>query len=159
MFPPLLSIDGLLGRRAFLYFFCAAFTRTYFTSIKGWPLHHAAVAVLLSFAMVLGLEKAYERITWGKSRTLDWAKEVVVITGGSSGLGRVIADTYLMRGVKVAVLDVNTFEVEDDKDMASLRFYQCDIGDVEAVQRVKKMIEQHVGSLIHCLFTIGKSAC
>ena len=87
-------------------------------------------------------------MTWGKSRTIEWAKEVVVITGGSSGLGRVIADTYRMRGVNVAVLDVNTFKAESEEGLENLRFFQCDIGDVAAVQKVKGMIEQEVGSLI-----------
>lgn len=49
-----------------------------------------------------------QRITYGPARKIDWDGEVVVITGGATGLGRTIAELLLIRqkGVKVAVIDV-----------------------------------------------------
>jgi len=147
MFPPIISIDWFFNKRNFLYFCCGAFGRSYLV-LTGWSTTYAVIAIMSFFAILGGVGKLYDRMTWGRSRTMEWAKEVVVITGGSSGLGRVIADTYLMRGVSVAVLDVNTFKAESEGGMENLRFYQCDIGNVAAVQKVKGMVEQEVRSLI-----------
>lgn len=48
---------------------------------------------------------------WNSSE-YDWKKEIVVITGGSDGIGKLVALLLQERGAKVAVLDVQplTFE-------------------------------------------------
>ena len=86
-----------------------------------------------------------QRIAYGLPRELVWDDEVVVITGGASGLGRILAQTYGMRGASVAVLDV---QVPDEKDevegLAGIKFYRCDVSDVDAVEEAKKRIEEDV---------------
>ena len=42
-----------------------------------------------------------------KDKSWDWGKEVVVVTGGSSGIGELIVKSLAGRGVKVVALDVN----------------------------------------------------
>ena len=37
------------------------------------------------------LRKVDHRLAWGRPRKMDWEREVVVITGGASGLGKVMA--------------------------------------------------------------------
>jgi len=144
MFPPVLSIDwfnpGRLSRFLLIGFINGA-AAWFQKRLSIWTVAAITTAVLSV------VEWGLERIAWGKSRTLDWENEVVVVTGGSSGLGRVIVDTYRMRGVRVAVLDVNAFEAESDEGMESLKFYQCDIGDMDAIQRVTQMVEKEVGNL------------
>lgn len=81
------------------------------------------------------------RIAYGLPRDLDWEEEVVVITGGASGLGLVLAETYGMRGASVAVLDVADVENAEDRGIVA---YKCDVGNREEVQRVAKMIEKDV---------------
>jgi hypothetical protein len=44
----------------------------------------------------------------------DWTKEVVVITGGSDGIGKVVVGLLAERGVKVAVLDVQGLTYEGE---------------------------------------------
>ena len=69
-------------------------------------------------------------------------REVVVITGGKSGLGGVLAEILAMRGVEVAVLDVAvTEEEEEEREEGSgtekgMRLYKCDVGDAQALERV-----------------------
>jgi hypothetical protein len=102
-------------------------------------------AALVSLLALLG--KLNNRLAWGPARTLDWEHEVVVITGGASGLGKVIAEMYGMRGVSVAVLDVR---VPDEKErerseaLEHVRFYRCDVGRLEEVQRARGAIERDV---------------
>jgi hypothetical protein len=84
------------------------------------------------------------RIAYGLPRDVDLDDEVIVITGGSSGLGRLIADFYAMRGANVAVLDVT--KKEDDDGMMGLQFYQCDVGDRTQVEDAAKRIRKDVRS-------------
>lgn len=89
------------------------------------------------------LRKLDKRLAWGPRRTLNWDEEVVVITGGAGGLGKVMAEMYGMRGVSVAVLDV--LEPEDKSDtLEHVRFYKCDVSKIEEVQQAKVAIEKDV---------------
>lgn len=79
---------------------------------------------------------------------MDWDEEVVVITGGANGLGRVIAETYGMRGARVAVLDVDGPDQmegeEGEEGLAGVKFYRCDIGNAEEVVDVAGRIQRDV---------------
>ena len=69
----------------------------------------------------------------------------MVITGGASGLGKVIAEMYGMRGVSVAVLDVRVPEEKERSEaLEHVRFYACDVSSLEDVQRAKGLIEEDV---------------
>ena len=81
-------------------------------------------------------------------REVDWDEEVVVITGGANGLGKILAEMYGMRGASVAVLDVKKPEKESE-GLAGVVFYECDVGDAEAVELVKGRVEEDVCSRIH----------
>jgi len=87
-----------------------------------------------------------QRLAWGPPRKLDWENEVVVITGGSGGLGRVLAEMFGRRGVSVAVLDVREPEDQESEGWQNCHFYHCDVGDPEAVSKVKEEIERDVRS-------------
>lgn len=67
----------------------------------------------------------------------------MVITGGSSGLGLLIAETYGMRGVSVAVLDVREPEGGEARNVS---FYKCDVGDKKQVEAAAKEIERDLGT-------------
>lgn len=63
-------------------------------------------ASFLFFIRFLGLLN--HRFTYGPARKIVWDEEVVIITGGATGLGRTLMEMLLIkhRGVKVAVIDV-----------------------------------------------------
>jgi NAD(P)-dependent dehydrogenase (short-subunit alcohol dehydrogenase family) len=84
-----------------------------------------------------------KRLAWGPPRKLNWDEEVVVITGGAGGLGKVLAETYGMRGVSVAVLDIREPE-EQSEVLENVRFYKCDVSSIEDVQKAKLAIEKDV---------------
>ena len=70
-----------------------------------------------------------------------------MITGGASGLGRILAQTIGMRGVDVVVLAlVKTGDWESDEAVAEGGFSECDVGDAGAVERVKERIGRDVCS-------------
>lgn len=100
-----------------------------------------AVCVTI-LALLCKLDK---RLAWGPPRKLNWDEEVVVITGGAGGLGKVLADTYGMRGVSVAVLDIREPE-EQNEAIENVRFYKCDVTSTADVQKAKASIEKDVRS-------------
>lgn len=84
-----------------------------------------------------------KRIAYGLPREVSWDEEVVVITGGASGLGRIIAETYSMRGASVAVLDIVQPQ-EGVEGQSGIKTYICDVGDAGAVENAAKQIEEDV---------------
>ncbi|KAK6524250.1 hypothetical protein TWF694_005906 [Orbilia ellipsospora] len=62
----------------------------------------------------------------------DWEKEVVLITGASSGLGEQIAIQLVEKGITIVALDVNPLP-ETLAKRATVHFYKCDISDFSAL--------------------------
>lgn len=98
-------------------------------------------ASLVTFVAVLSVFN--KRLAYGMPRGVDWNEEVVVITGGASGLGKILAEIYGMRGASVAVLDIQKPEKESE-GLAGIQFYTCDVGDATAVETAKEQIEKDV---------------
>ncbi|KAG0635138.1 hypothetical protein HOY80DRAFT_472383 [Tuber brumale] len=101
-------------------------------------------AAYAAFVTVLWIAKQVNRrLAYGNRREFDWVEEVVVITGGASGLGLLIAEVYGMKGVTVAVLDVREPEGGEARNV---EFYKCDVGDRKQVEAVAKDIERDLGT-------------
>jgi len=104
----------------------------------------AAWAALVSLAHVLAAMS--RRTAYGRPRDVDWDGEVVVVTGGCRGLGRLLAQVYGLRGVSVAVLD--SVEPPEGADAVELdegwRWYRCDVGDGDEVRRAMDRVEKDV---------------
>ncbi len=81
------------------------------------------------------------RLAFGLPREVDLSEEVIVITGGASGLGLLIAEVYGMRGATVAVLDVKEME---NGEARGVTYYKCDVTDKAQVARVAAEIERDV---------------
>ena len=98
-----------------------------------------AWAILISALWVLAA--ADRRLAHGSPREVDLDDEVIVVTGGASGLGLLIAEVYGMRGASVAVLDVREME---DGEARGVTYYKCDVGDKDQVAKVAAQIEKEV---------------
>lgn len=97
------------------------------------------------------------RLAYGPPRKIRWADEVVVITGGVGGLGGCLAEIFALRGVGVAVLDVEVAprwaQAEglakgpaDGEEKEGVRYYYCDVGDYEQVERMWARVVKDVGT-------------
>ncbi|KAL7273550.1 hypothetical protein RUND412_003575 [Rhizina undulata] len=106
------------------------------------PFYYSA-AYAAFVAVIFVLRWVNNRIAHGGKRQFDWTEEVVVITGGASGLGLLIAEVYGMRGVSVAVLDVREPEGGEARNV---EFYKCDVGDRKQVEEVAKRIKEELGT-------------
>lgn len=98
-----------------------------------------AWACLVTLGWMAGLVN--RRVAYGLPREVDLSEEVIVVTGGASGLGMLIAEVYGMRGASVAVLDVNDLE---DGEARGVTVYRCDVGDGKRVAEVAVEIERDV---------------
>ncbi|KAI1185646.1 short-chain dehydrogenase [Nemania serpens] len=83
------------------------------------------------------------KVAYGMHREVDLSEEVIVITGGASGLGLLIAEVYGMRGATVAVLDINPLESTEAR---GITYYQCDVADKAQIGRVAAEIERDLGT-------------
>jgi len=72
---------------------------------------------------------------------LDWGEQVVVITGGGSGVGELLANTLAVRNVTVVVLDVKPIVTEN----YNISYYECDVSDWEQVKKVAEVVIEEVG--------------
>ena len=141
----------VLGRSIFhpaivyIFYLCIAAVHRHRTSVAHYTLYWASFLLI-----VAGLRWLNHRIAQGKPRTLDWENEVVVVTGGGSGLGRVIAEMYAMRGVSTAILDIKEADPEAidliDDGNGSLQWFACDVGDKDGVDVVMEVIRQKMGA-------------
>jgi hypothetical protein len=71
----------------------------------------------------------------------EFMEDVVVVTGGSSGLGQIIAEMFALKGLSVAVMDVKRPSMEGNY---ALQYYECDVSDPRAVELVAAQITQDV---------------
>lgn len=118
---------------------------------------HTSMQLALTYAILLTilsiLSVINKRIAHGLPREVDLSEEVIVITGGASGLGLLLAEVYGMRGASVAVLDVREMEA---KEATGVEFYKCDVGDRGQVERVAREIEEDV-CLVHSSTNLDKT--
>ena len=106
---------------------------------------HPAIQIAIGYASLLTalffLGVLNRQIAYSKPRKVDLSEEVIIVTGGASGLGLLIAEVYGMRGATVAVLDVKDLESGEARGVS---MYKCDVGDKEQVARVAVEIERDV---------------
>lgn len=114
---------------------------------QAMPWSHPAIQITIGYASFLTLlffaGILNNQIAYSKPRKVDFSEEVIVITGGASGLGLLIAEVYGMRGATVAVLDVKELESGEARGVTA---YKCDVGDREQVAKVAVEIERDLGT-------------
>jgi NAD(P)-dependent dehydrogenase (short-subunit alcohol dehydrogenase family) len=100
-----------------------------------------AWAVLVTLLWLLN--KFSHKLAYGMHREVDLSEEVIVITGGASGLGLLIAEVYGMRGATVAVLDKADMESTEAR---GITYYKCDVTDKAQIARAAAAIERDLGT-------------
>lgn len=83
-----------------------------------------------------------DRIAYGAPRTVE--NEVVLVTGGASGLGLLIVQMYAMRGASVAVLDIREVDGDAREGLGGVLYIACDVADRAALEKAKERIKEEV---------------
>lgn len=73
--------------------------------------------------------------------SVDWGEQIVLITGGASGVGELLANTLAVRNVTVVVLDVKPIVTEN----YNITYYKCDVSKLEEVEAVAKKVIEEIG--------------
>lgn len=105
------------------------------------PMMLAAFAWAAFVSLLWVASAVNQRIAHGVPRQVDLGEEVIVITGGASGLGMLVAEVYGMRGATVAVLDINDMENGEARGVTA---YKCDVSDYKQVAATALKIEEEV---------------
>ncbi|KAL5364863.1 hypothetical protein BJX96DRAFT_168630 [Aspergillus floccosus] len=102
------------------------------------------VKVLASLAVLRRVNAAMNRraLNNGVSDRYDWNREVVVLTGGSNGIGRQVAALLGSRGIKVAILDI---QAPQDELPPTVRYHECDITSPAAIAEAAAKIRTTMG--------------
>ncbi|GKZ35420.1 hypothetical protein AbraIFM66950_006050 [Aspergillus brasiliensis] len=110
---------------------------------------YATLLTLIYILATINQQLAYG----GAPRNVDLSNEVVVVTGGASGLGLLIARIYALRGATVAVLDIRGISDEEVEEMGLGASYVCDVSDRGVLEGVVGRVRRELGTptiLIHC---------
>ncbi|KAG0351598.1 hypothetical protein BC939DRAFT_480443 [Gamsiella multidivaricata] len=97
----------------------------------------AAYGALLFFVKIAFWAHERSQRTGEKA---DWEDEVVLITGGASGIGLLLAESLAIRRITVVALDIQPVKTALDIDS-----YICDVSSPEDIARVAKEIREDVG--------------
>lgn len=121
------------------------------------PTTSPAWIICVSYAVALTVlfvaRVVNHRVANGIPRTVDSAREVVLVTGGASGLGLLIAQIYGMKGASVAVLDIKDLGEKEVTEMfgEGVGYWNCDVGERGALERIKEEIEVEV-----CFYSLAE---
>ena len=119
------------------------------------PLGNPTVYYASFLLLIRLLALLNHRLTYGPARNISWDNEVVVITGGATGLGRTIAELLLIkhRGVKVAIIDVKEADgtarswMRTGGEFESRLWWGCiDIRNSAAVKIMAGRIKEELGN-------------
>lgn len=79
---------------------------------------------------------------FSSDETWDWDREIALVTGGSSGIGRLIVDKLSEQGIQVIV-----FDVVDPKQPfpSTTRFYKVDITSPTQIRATAEQVRKDVG--------------
>ncbi|ORY77733.1 hypothetical protein BCR37DRAFT_370937 [Protomyces lactucae-debilis] len=111
---------------------------------RTWPISIASVFFGLSI-----LKQASDWLSWkarnnGVTDQYDWTREVVVITGASSGIGARVAEMLCAKGCKVAGLDI---QQPLKTPPANMKFYVADVTSRESLKKAHVQIQKDLGAV------------
>ncbi|TFK68195.1 retinal short-chain dehydrogenase/reductase [Pluteus cervinus] len=103
-------------------------------------IHYVAISAYWFLKWCSRLYRNQGSLLFGPGR-FDWGEQIVVVTGGASGIGELLANTLAVRNVTVIVLDVNPIVTEN----YNVTYYKCDVSKWEEVEAVSKQIIEEIG--------------
>jgi len=104
-----------------------------------------------ALALAILALKMFEKLSRQPKKLLDLA---VLITGGGSGLGKLMAQRFVSAGSRVILWDINEKALEQvQQDLIAsgghdrVWIHRCDVSDEKDVYRVAALVKEQVGTL------------
>lgn len=83
---------------------------------------------------------------WTKANEWEWDKEIVLITGGSGGIGASVAKELIVRNPRTTIVIIDYSPLSFDVPANSrVLYYQCDLSISRAVKEVCARVRKEVG--------------
>ena len=117
-------------------FFCKPLGVAVLSYIYGWPYKVWITYAILLLLWLLVTPSTYSTF---KVNGRQWKKDVIVITGGSNGLGLELAEQCASKGAKVVSLDICPRKIDN------VISYICDVSDEHQVEETFEKIRKDVG--------------
>ena len=77
--------------------------------------------------------------------------KTVLITGGASGIGKIMSRLMLERSAKVIIWDINPKGIEETisefTHLGVIKGYTVDVSDLEQIQKTAKKVKEDFGSI------------
>ncbi|CEQ41848.1 SPOSA6832_03603 [Sporobolomyces salmonicolor] len=110
---------------------------------------HRWLSLLLAFVALKTLHRTLTRLTRNHGWKADpptWSMEkgkgdVVLITGGSTGIGKEMVEMLATKTSNIAVLDL----AEPTYQAKNVKYYRCDVTDPRAIAEVAKKVRAEIG--------------
>ncbi|KAF4424697.1 Dehydrogenase RED2 [Colletotrichum fructicola] len=93
------------------------------------------LSILAAFSLIYTLNKALARWYLRTSSPWDWSKEIVLVTGGSSGIGALLVRNLAARDIQPPLTPLPP----------NARFYQLDVTSPAAVRSVAQRMREDLG--------------
>ncbi|KAK7419652.1 hypothetical protein QQX98_003243 [Neonectria punicea] len=97
----------------------------------------------LSLLYILNRNLNKRVLNHGQTAAFDWAQEIVLVTGGSGGIGGATVQELSKKGTRIVVLDILPLTYTAPPNVY---YYKCDITNYTQLQKVAANIEREVGA-------------
>ncbi|KAL2687947.1 hypothetical protein Neosp_005517 [[Neocosmospora] mangrovei] len=106
----------------------------------------------LGFVYAVNKYLTQRALNHGTKASFDWNKEIILVTGGSGGIGGATVQQLASRGTKIVVVDVLPLTY---KAPSNVHYYKCDLTNYEQLQIVAGKIRHTFGvNTIGLIWTI-----
>ncbi|KAK6209907.1 short-chain dehydrogenase [Colletotrichum tabaci] len=109
-----------------------------------------AAWVLTAAGLVLRLHEQLNMWTannWTRDSIWDWDKEIVLITGASSGIGATMAQQLIARNPRTKVVVVDYVPLTwQPTPRSDVRYFKCDLSDQAAIRVLCDRVRREVGN-------------
>lgn len=107
------------------------------------------VFIATAVSVVLALNDLWTRKranNFVEDHTYDWDKEIVLITGGSSGIGESVAKRFISKNpnTKIVIADIKPL-LWNPPPNSRVTYYECDLTDPDAIKDLGDRVRQNVG--------------
>lgn len=97
-----------------------------------WLLYKANRAILKTSDFFVGM-------------IFDPERDVVLITGGTSGLGKELVISFQRSGARVVIFDINIPDENEENYITDVYYYRCDVSNSQQVKEMAEKVLHQVG--------------
>ncbi|KAJ4171273.1 hypothetical protein NW754_015036 [Fusarium falciforme] len=96
----------------------------------------------LGFVYAVNKYLTQRALNHGSKASFDWKREIILVTGGSGGIGGATVQKLASRGTKIVVVDVLPLTY---KAPSNVHYYKCDLTNYEQLQITAGKIREEAG--------------